>query len=583
VRNPLSPTPDASGGSLGIGVGGPQKPRYGQAAATADARASISVHRTWLPRVGLAAACAVGLIAGGIGLTDEGYGSLNGDMARYLMNGVFVRDLLVDRPFGSFSDLLEYTRLYYARYPALSLGHHPVLLPVLEAPLFAVFGISVTAARLVPLTALLAAILCLYGIVSRRYGPLAAVGAAALLATSPMVIGSTRAVMAEMPAIALLLACAYSLERFYETESRWALVASAAAAILSVYAKPHAVLVAITALPIRRLLKRDVLLTAAAVTILGAPAVVGPLMFSPINAVGAMQAVRFESRSSTLTLLSTALGPQLAWPVLVVAAAGALRAVVQRNPRAILFVVWVVGVTPAAYLFSAAPGTGPRYTLFWVPALCALAGSMLAPWRTRWAPAAVAAVLAVGLGMQVDDAFGDVGIGQAGGYEEAAQFVVASNPGPTVLFSGDVDTGYFVFFVRKHDPSRRLVVLRSDKVFTTSRMERVSVEDRIERPEQIYPVLRQFGTRYVVIEDRPSQSRVLESLRQELKSSKFIERRRIPIRTRDARLRRRSLVIYELVEPSPPDGNAVLSLNMPVVGQSLALPLRDLLDRKLLR
>jgi hypothetical protein len=42
-------------------------------------------------------------------------------------------------------------------------------------------------------------------------------------------------------------------------------------------------------------------------------------------------------------------------------------------------------------------------------------------------------------------------------------------------------------------------------------------------------------------------------------------------------------VIYELVEPSPPDGNAVLSLNMPVVGQSLALPLRDLLDRKLLR
>ena len=115
---------------------------------------------------------------------------------------------------------------------------------------------------------------------------------------------------------------------------------------------------ALTALPIRRLLKRDVLLTATAVAVLGAPAVVVPLMFSPINAVGAMQAVRFESRSNALTLLGTALGPQLAWPVLVVAAAGALRAVVQRNPRAILFLVWVAGVTPAAYLFSG--GAAPQ-------------------------------------------------------------------------------------------------------------------------------------------------------------------------------------------------------------------------------
>ena len=65
-----------------------------------------------------------------------------------------------------------------------------------------------------------------------------------------------------------------------------------------------------------------------------------------------------------------------------------------------------------------------------------------------------------------------------------------------------------------HDPARRLIVLRSDKVYTTSNMQVPSVEDRIQEPDQIYDALHQFGTRYVVIEDRPSQSRVLEWLPQ---------------------------------------------------------------------
>ena len=55
--------------------------------------------------------------------TSEGTISLNGDMPRYLMNGVYVLDLVRDRPFSSLDTLIEYTELYYGRYPALSLGH----------------------------------------------------------------------------------------------------------------------------------------------------------------------------------------------------------------------------------------------------------------------------------------------------------------------------------------------------------------------------------------------------------------------------------------------------------------------------
>ena len=35
--------------------------------------------------------------------------------------------------------------------------------------------------------------------------------------------------------------------------------------------------------------------------------------------------------------------------------------------------------------------------------------------------------------------------------------------------SSNVDTGYFVFFTRKHDPHQDLIVLRADKLLVTSR------------------------------------------------------------------------------------------------------------------
>jgi len=241
----------------------------------------------------------------------------------------------------------------------------------------------------------------------------------------------------------------------------------------------------------------------------------------------------------------------------------------------------VAGVVPALFFFGGSVYEGPRYTLYWVPAICALAGSSLAGWRTRLVPTAIVAVLGVGLFMQIDRSRNHADY--AGGYEEAAQFVLASNPGATVMFSGDVDTGYFAFFTRKHDPARRLVVLRADKILTTSRMSRPSIEDRIDRPEQIYDVLQRYGTRYVVIEDRPSQSRVLEWLRHELKTSRFVERRRIPLKVTDVRMRGASLAVYEFLDASAPAADATLSMRLPVVGQSLDVPLTDLIERKLLR
>jgi hypothetical protein len=59
------------------------------------------------------------------GILSEGTIAI-GDMPRHAMNGVFLYDALRDLP----PDPLAYAYRYFARYPALSLGHHPMLLPL---------------------------------------------------------------------------------------------------------------------------------------------------------------------------------------------------------------------------------------------------------------------------------------------------------------------------------------------------------------------------------------------------------------------------------------------------------------------
>lgn len=531
-------------------------------------------------RAGLIAVCVLAALLGGVGLGDENHVSLHGDMPKFLMNGTFLLDMARDRPFSSLAEVVDYAEHYYARYPALSLGHHPPLLPLLEAPMFALAGVSVTSARLVLLISLVIAVGLLYRLVDDIYGRLPAFAAAVFFATSPPVVMLGRSVLAETLTLALVMGSAYCLHRFCEAGRRSALVGFVVCATLSLYAKQLAVfvfpaflLMAVTRLGVRRLFQRDLLVAAGVIVLLAMPLVPITFVLSQTN-IGVVQQGLGDSRISYLTIVRQALDQQFAMPVLLLAAAGVVRAVVTRDRRSLLFVFWSGSVL--AGLLIAGVYEPARYSIYWVPALCALAASAMAGLasggRTR---VAVVAVLLAAVVFQ-GRAAARVALPGAGGYEEVARFVLASAPGPTVLFSGDIDTGFFTFFIRKHDPARRLVVLRSDKVLTTSRMDLPSIEDRIDRPEQIYDVLRNFGTRFVVLEDRPSPSQVMNWLRAETRTSRFVERRRVPIGTTDPRLGGVDLVVYEFLGATPPAADAVLSMRMPLVSRSVAIKLTDL-------
>ena len=151
------------------------------------------------------------------GITDESVVSLNGDMPKFLMNGVYFYDLLADFPV---SNPMEHAYLYFAQYPALSLGHHPILLGITEVPFYAVFGISVFSARLCIVFFTVIGVIALFFLVRLIYGDDIAFLASALYATTPFVVKFTRIVMPEIQAITLIIVSAYFFYKFSQSDKK---------------------------------------------------------------------------------------------------------------------------------------------------------------------------------------------------------------------------------------------------------------------------------------------------------------------------------------------------------------------------
>lgn len=552
--------------------------------------------RTPWPALVAMTACLIGVTAAGWDLGNEARTGAGGDTPRYLMNGVYFYDLLRDRPFASPTTFLDYTRLYYARYPALSLGHHPVLLSLMEVPVFAVAGPSVAAGRAVVAFWFGVLIWLTYAIGRDTFDGWTGAAAALLLSVNFQLIDLGRSVMADVPALALLLLVAWLLHRFCERQRRGDLVACAAAVVLAAYAKhltvfamPGLIAYAAWRLGLRRLLAKDTLVAAAVVVLLVSPLVPVTLDLSRSN-------VRFVSvplagdhdgvpvaalAAGRLRAARVALRQQFVLATLGLAVAGLVLGTWHWRQAALFFACWVASVAVCVLVIT---GTIEpiRYSVYWVPALAVLAASPLSYARAGWPRRVTVACLATAVGGQALATI-RAPVTITTGYEDVARVVISQPPAPTVLFSGEIDSGLFVFFMRKHDPGRRQIVLRADKVLTTSFMMNASIEELVSSPEGVYDVLNRLGVGYVVVEDRRTSARVLDWVRQMVRSDHFSELYKVPVISTDPRMRHASLAVYRYRDARKPEPGVELAMKIPLAGRSLALPLSDLLDRKYLR
>jgi hypothetical protein len=532
-----------------------------------------------------AAALVVALVIGSRAITDEGAMSVQGDMPRYLMDGTFLYDFLGSGVGWTFGGAMTYAERYFAQYPALSIGHHPPLLPISLVPFYAIFGVSVFAARIAIIAFFVLSIVLLYTLVDRVYDEEVAGWACLLFASSPIIANYAQRVLSEIPTIALVLGAMNALMRFRDSGRLrdyllfiFLAVGSLASRQLAVFVWPGYIALLVTRGGWVRLARRDVVTVTLAGALVVVPISVATVVFSPFN-VAVVRDVFSHGLSvpSRVGLLLPIFRAQLLPALGFVTAAGLVMALVRRDRRIVVGVYWMASVL-ASVLLITGPIDAVRYSIIAVPAYCVCAASLVSGAQSLGLRRIVTVVLTLAVvwplwwGRSARPAAED-------GYEEAARFVLAAANGrsaPTVLYSASVDTGAFVFFVRKHDPARRLVVLRSDKLLTTSLMGQLSVEDRIGSPKEIYPLLDRYGTRFIVIEDMPSGSIVLDWLRDELRGNRFVERRRVSVNPSDSSPRGSSLAVYEYTGARPPDPDAEVSLKLPLVGREIRVRLSDL-------
>jgi 4-amino-4-deoxy-L-arabinose transferase-like glycosyltransferase len=290
---------------------------------------------------------ALALLVGTVHLTEEAYLDLGGDAPRYLMNGVFLFDLARDAPIAV-RDFRAYAEQYYARYPALSLGYHPILPSLLMVPVFGLFGISVFSARIVPLFCFAVASVFLLLLVERVYDRRVAIACTLLFVFSPFAAWYSRTFMSEMPALAAMMAAVYFCERYSRSNRRLDLGLFIASAVVSMYGKQLTVFM----LPvyamylawqggIRRLVTPDLVASIVAAAIVLVPLALITLMLSAHNVRWVTAVASRNDHAGYLAILAGAMAAQVSWPIVALAAIGTLRAVVTRDGRSVLFILWV--------------------------------------------------------------------------------------------------------------------------------------------------------------------------------------------------------------------------------------------------
>lgn len=447
----------------------------------------------------------------------------NNDETRHVMTGVFFRDFLLDLPFDR---LRAYTIDYYLQYPALGLMVWPPLFYAVEGIAMLVFGTSFLVAK--ALIGIFAAIACayLFLLVRRTHGTAPAAAAALLFGLSPMIFQLSRHVMLEIPAVAFLLASVYHFVRYLDLSRRRDLFLAAGAAAAFALTRYDAVILllffALSLAALRRwdLFRRREVWLAAFLAL----AVVLPL-YLPMLAEFGRSHLQLnvqtgpESRGllNALTYYPRSLPRQIGTFTLVAGLFGLLSTLNPERRRA----CWpYLALAAATWLaFTPLAGLQPRHSIYWIPAFALLAveGVGWIASRVRLPhlrTALVAFVIGGALWASLRSPARYVR-----GYEEAARYVVENTQESRFSFMDGYLNGGFIYQVRRHDPERRLWVLRGDKLLYGVLMDpRSGYEEHASSDEEILAALFRYDPELIVVEEpqvdyeMPAATRLRETL-----------------------------------------------------------------------
>lgn len=403
----------------------------------------------------------------GRGLTVGGF--RYGDSAAHAMDGVLIHDWVSAGP-RAWLHPLEFAERQYAHYPALGIGrHYPPGFAIIEAGFFAVFGISVSTAKLCVLTFGLAAIAGTYLFIRRFADHYAALLGAAAMLTLPATTEWGRQVMLEVPTLAVAIGAALAYDAYLRFPTLGRLLLSLAVSALAVGFKQTAVFlwgaIAITTCvaAARRALPWRHAVGSVVAAIAAGSAVLLSLDGHASQLLRGLPVVPERWSVAALTYYLRALPSQTGWGILALAAIGVVGGRHKLGMRGVFLSAWLLAcygmVTIADYKNERHFFLG----LFPIAVCSGLGLHVLLRCTPRWLPERISACTALlwlgttGIASPIDDSvnYGPIVVANADRIT-----------GHAVLIAG-LREGDFVFAVRQHVPWRRAVVLRGSKVLYT--------------------------------------------------------------------------------------------------------------------
>jgi hypothetical protein len=496
----------------------------------------------------------------------------NNDEIRHTATGVFFADAIRDLP-ASATDPKGYSVRYYCQYPVLGLVTWPPLFYAVEGVVMLALGPHFWVGRLC-----VAAFALLGGVYTYRFARLMLSHPFALLATAfttltPVVFVFSQRVMLEVPTFALALAAVVHFEKHLHTQrGRDAILACllAAGAVLTrfdgVFLLPYFGLRILRTWNFRLLWRWPVVAGVLIAAILTVPyywltiTLYGTGLGTSVTAGTDPNAPDIWPPVFYLATLSEQAGGGLA----VVAVSGLLLTIAchrkESGPAFGLAVAVFVTFTPLAEQDA-------RHAIYWLPAVAVFAVRPVQwVWVRGWKWAASVGVL--GLFVWAGSHLNHLPYRYVFGYSDAMTWVTDHRATDRPLLVDGELAGSFVYHTRVQDPSRRVWVLRADKVLYNQFSDPSTGYRQYASTEaEVLALIEKWDPEFVVVEDpQPAFHHVegSELLRRTLKNNcgegkAFAVVERIPIRTNYDKFLEpgAALVIYRKLHRNPAASNDV--------------------------
>jgi hypothetical protein len=481
----------------------------------------------------------------------KGEFNLNVDEPFNAFTGLFFADLLRHPPIAH---PVQYAYSYYAHYPAIMVFHWPPFFHFVEGLFFLLVGPSVLTARLVVLVFAVLGLFFWFELVSELENKRAAAVSTVLLALLPQVFLFEKAVMLEVPCLAMCIAASYFWLRYLrEARNRflYAFAVFAGMALLtkqlSAYLALFCLLSAVTTKKWRLLWRWPVARALGIVLLIAGPFYALSLAIDWRSISGNMFVGAYDVPHPFAFYVS-ALPDQLGWPLLALALLGVVtcRWWTKRENVA-LMLSWIFACScMVAFLAT----RDLRYTTYLFPPLVYFAAAPLTSYalspklRLLGSVAALALVLAYSVrAWRFERPY-------VSGYARAAESVSQIKGSQVILYDGPLAAN-FMFFLRLHDPTARFIVLRK-ALFVTAVQKRFGVEELVRTSAQLDDLIKEYGIRYVVVEDPIKvEFDAQKILRDSLNTPHFRLLRAFPIESNAASPQ-------EVYEIRVPQGNRVL-------------------------